>query len=99
MENQIVFEKTAKGTLQAGGRTRALPQDLQRLLLAVDGATPAGQLAQAHGDGEPRAVILGLRRLSDMGFIRAGALLQGVGTDPASTGAMASDLDFTTLAE
>lgn len=99
MENQILYEKTAKGALQAGGRSRVLPEDLQRLLQAVDGATPAGDLAQTHGAGQPRAVILGLRRLSDMGFIRVAASPQCSAANPASTGSMTSDLDFTTLAE
>jgi hypothetical protein len=99
MENQILYEKTAKGVLQAGGRSRALPEDLQQLLLAVDGATPAGLLADTHGAGVPRVVLLGLRRLADMGFIRVMALPQGSGACSGAGGAVTSDLDFTTLAE
>ena len=99
MENQILYEKTAKGALQAGRRTRALPEQLHILLLAVDGTTSAGELAQTHGAGVPRGVMLGLRRLADMGFIRAVAAPQGRGANPGSVGSMDSDLDFTTLAE
>jgi len=99
MENQILYEKTAKGALQAEGRSRALPEELQLLLVAVDGARSADELAHAHGAGVPRGVMLGLRRLADMGFIRALAAPQGKGADPGSAGSMPSDLDFTTLAE
>jgi hypothetical protein len=99
MENQILYEKTAKGALQAGRRSRVLPEQLQLLLLAVDGVTSAGELAQTRGAGAQRGVMLGLRRLADMGFIRAVAAPQGQGANPGSAGSLASDLDFTTLAE
>jgi hypothetical protein len=99
MENKIRYEITAKGMLQASGRSRALPDELQQLLLLVEGSPSVGLPKETRGAEAPRVTILGLRRLADMGFIRPVALPEGRSAEPGSAGSVTSDLDFTTAAE
>jgi hypothetical protein len=70
MDCNSVFSKTAKGLLEATGKTRALPRDMRALLKEIDSQTTAGE-ARARIDKYSGAKLLEvLNELVKGNFIR-----------------------------
>ena len=49
MDRKTVFRKTAKGLMEATGKTRILSRDLRNLLKEIDGRVPFGGLQEKMG--------------------------------------------------
>jgi len=70
MDSNSVFSKTAKGLLEATGKTRALPRDMRALLKEIDGQVTAGE-ARARIGKYPDAKLLEVLKVLVKGnFVR-----------------------------
>jgi hypothetical protein len=70
MDSNSVLSKTAKGLLEATGKTRALPRDMRALLKEMDGQVTAGE-AQARTGKYPDAKLLEVMKVLVQGnFVR-----------------------------
>jgi len=99
MDRHTIVTKTAKGLLEASGRSSELPRDLRGLLKEIDGKSTVGSLALKLGSGPVHKLIEALEKLQRDGFVRAFAsapqTLAPPSQSPVVTGE--SDLDFTGL--
>ena len=70
MDRRSVFTKTAKGLMEATGKTSLLARDLRNLLKEVDGRATVGDLNQKFPKESEAKLMQALVGLSRDGFIR-----------------------------
>ncbi len=100
MDRHTIVTKTAKGLMEASGRTSELTRDLRGLLKEIDGKSTVGSLALKLGSVlTVHKLMEALERMQRDGFVRAFAsapqTLAPPSQSPLATGE--SDLDFTGL--
>jgi len=94
MDRQTVFTKTAKGLMEATGKTSLLSRDMRTLLKEVDGKANFGELLSKLGKVPEAKLQEALQVLLKSDFIREFAKAQGAAPAPAPADADV-DLDFT----
>jgi len=100
MDRHTIVTKTAKGLMEASGRTSELTRELRGLLKEIDGKSTVGSLALKLGSVLPaHKLIEALERMQRDGFVRAFAsapqTISPPSQSPLATGE--ADLDFTGL--
>jgi len=99
MDRHTIVTKTAKGLLEASGRTSELTRDLRGLLKEIDGKSTVGSLALKLGTVPVLKLIEAFERMQRDGFVRAFAsapqTVAPPSQSPVATGE--ADLDFTGL--
>ena len=95
MDRQTVFTKTAKGMMEATGKTSALSRDMRTLLKEIDGKATFGEV-HARLSKVPEAKLqIALQVLVNNDFIREFKQSQ-TAAPPPTPPAVDIDLDFTT---
>src|SRR5487761_2343196 len=101
MDRTTVFTKTAKGLMEATGKTSVLSRDMRALLKEVDGKATVGEVQAKLGKVPEAKLLAALQGLVGNDFIRefkqakAGAPPQST-TAPPAPAEVDIDLDFTT---
>ena len=108
MDRRSVFTKTAKGLMEATGKTSLLARDLRNLLKEVDGKVTVGDLKQKFPKETEAKLLQALVGMAKEGFIRefVAAAPKAAAPSPqpsapspaADPGGDDDDLDFTSLA-
>lgn len=70
MDRRSVFTKTAKGLMEATGKTSLLARDLRNLLKEVDGKVTVGDLKQKFPKETEAKLLQALVGMAKEGFIR-----------------------------
>jgi AsmA-like protein len=108
MDRKSILTKTAKGLMEATGKTSDLPRDLRNLLKEVDGKVTVGQLQMRQELFTETKFMDALRSLERDGYVRemtpqkddpaAPRSPLSRPSGPGSDGAAGEDLDFTAIA-
>src|SRR3990172_12080087 len=70
MDRRTVFTKTAKGMLEATGKTSALSRDLRNILKEVDGKAAVGKLMERLGKITEPKLLEALGKMLSDGYVR-----------------------------
>jgi hypothetical protein len=97
MDKTTLYAKTGKGLLEVKNRSRALSKDLFKLLTLVDGRSTYADLREKLAPLPDRELVVQLRQLSDLGFVKEMAAPVSHVTAPAAGMTVSDDLDFTAL--
>ena len=103
MDRRTVFTKTAKGMLEATGKTSTLSRDLRNILKEVDGKATVGKLAEKLGKITEPKLLESLGKMLGDGYVRefvTGQQTAQQTSAPPSQSPAASggeDLDFSSL--
>ena len=100
MDQRTIFTKTAKGLLEASGKTRVLSRDLRNILKEVDGKTTIEQIVQKLEKMPEAKLIEALTKLDGEGFVREFVTAAQTIAPPSRSSADSGgeDLDFTSPA-
>ena len=100
MDRRTVFTKTAKGMLEATGKTSTLSRDLRNILKEVDGKTTIEQIVQKLEKMPEAKLIEALTKLDGEGFVREFVTAAQTIAPPSRSSADSGgeDLDFTSPA-
>ena len=96
MDKSTIFSKTGKGLLEIKNKSRSLSRDLFKLLNLIDGRSGFDDLQEKFGRVPDKELLLQLRQLSDLGFIKEVVVSVQVPPPPGGIAAV-DDLDFTSL--
>ena len=98
MDKSTIFSKTGKGLLEVKNRSKSLSRDLFKLLNLIDGKSGFNDLQDKLGRVPDKELLLQLRQLADMGFIKEVMVAQAPDLPPAAPAASyVDDLDFTSM--
>ena len=103
MDRRTIFTKTAKGMLEATGKTSALSRDLRNILKEVDGKATVGKLAEKLGKITEPKLLEALGKMLGDGYVRefvtAQPTAQPTRAPPSQSPAAGGgeDLDFSSL--
>ena len=97
MDKTTLYAKTGKGLLEVKNRSRALSKDLFKLLTLVDGRSTYAALREKLAPLPDRELVVQLRQLSDLGFVKEMAAPVSQIPAPAAGLTVSDDLDFTSL--
>ncbi|MHB8667791.1 MAG: AsmA family protein [Burkholderiales bacterium] len=95
MDRQTVFTKTAKGMMEATGKTSVLSRDMRALLKEIDGKVTVGEVQARLGKVPEDKLHSALQALAKNDFIREFRQSQAAAPPPKPAEADI-DLDFTT---
>ena len=70
MDRKTIFTKTAKGLMEASGKTSILPRDLRNLLKEIDGKATLGQVNQKLDKYTEAKLAEALGKLAKDGFVK-----------------------------
>ena len=70
MDKSTIYSKTGKGLLEVKNKSKSLSRDLFKLLNLVDGKSAFPDLQERLGRISDKDLLLQLRQLSDLGFIK-----------------------------
>ena len=70
MDRQTVFTKTAKGLMEATGKTSTLSRDLRNILKEVDGKATVVKLAEKLGKMTEPKLLEALGKMLSDGYVR-----------------------------
>jgi hypothetical protein len=95
MDKSSIYSKTGKGLLEVKNRSKTLSRDLFKLLTLIDGKSGVTELQEKLGRASEKEVLLQLRQLSDLGFIKQVHVASSPERAPAPpTASYVDDLDF-----
>ena len=100
MNKRTVFTKTAKGLMEATGKTSLLSRELRSLLAQIDGKASVGKIGSADEKLSENEVTAALQKLLDQGFIRE--LIAGPSTTMGAASQLVlpeADLDFSAIGD
>ena len=97
MDKSTLFAKTGKGLMEVKNRSRALSKDLHRLLTLIDGRSTYVELQEKLAPISERDLVVQLRQLSDLGFIKEIIASPRAEAAPSPGLDYADDLDFTSF--
>ncbi len=96
MDKSTTFSKTGKGLLEIKNKSRSLSRELFKLLNLIDGRSGFDDLQEKLGRVPDKELLLQLRQLSDLGFIKEVVVSVLVPPPPGGIAAV-DDLDFTSM--
>ncbi|MCW5626029.1 MAG: winged helix-turn-helix transcriptional regulator, partial [Burkholderiales bacterium] len=70
MDKSTIYSKTGKGLLEVKNRSKSLSKDLFKLLNFVDGKSAFSDLQEKLGRISDKDLLVQLRQLSDLGFVK-----------------------------
>jgi hypothetical protein len=97
MDKTAIYSKTGKGLLEVKNRSKTLSRDLHKLLTLVDGKSGVSELQEKLGKASEKELLLQLRQLSDLGFIKQVVSTPAAERAVAPAASYVEDLDFTTI--
>ncbi|WP_199905765.1 winged helix-turn-helix transcriptional regulator, partial [Escherichia coli] len=89
--------KTGKGLLEVKNKSKSLSRDLFKLLNLVDGKSGFGEIQDKLGRISDKDLLLQLRQLSDLGFIKEVMTAQPQEPPLSASASYVDDLDFTSM--
>jgi hypothetical protein len=97
MDKTAIYSKTGKGLLEVKNRSKTLSRDLHKLLTLIDGKSGVSELQEKLGKASEKELLLQLRQLSDLGFIKQVVSTPAAERAVAPAASYVEDLDFTTI--
>ena len=89
MDRRTVFTKTAKGMLEATGKTSNLSRDLRNILKEVDGKATVGKITERLGKITEPKLLAALEKMLDGGYVREFVTARSGPTAPSQRAASA----------